>query len=128
MISLFDYIFYRIYKFSKEKGDFAPETNGSLLLSLIQSLTILDIMVLVRMIYDYPFPSKWALAPVAILIAVLNWYRYEKIMEIEELEKRWGGEDRTKRIRNGWFIGLYLAMSFLIPAVHGYLEHNLKVI
>lgn len=129
MLSLFDYIFYRIYGFFKEKGDGIPETAGSLLLSLVQFLTILDVMVLVKVIHDYPFPTtKYYFLPLLILLGVVNWLRYERNFDIEKLDNQWKNEDQKKKVRNGWFIGLYLLISFLIPAVYGYLSVNLKVI
>lgn len=115
----FDYIFYRLYKFSKDKGDNAPETNGSLLLSLMQLLTILNAMAFVRMIYYFTVPSKWTILPIAILIAVFNWYRYEQSIEVEELEKIWAGESKIKWIKNGWFIGLYFVLMFLLVILIG---------
>jgi len=126
--SLFDYIFYRIYGFFREKGDNVPETKGSLLLSLIQFLTILDVMVFVKVIYDYRFPTKYYFLPLLILLGVINWLRYERNFDIQKLDNQWRNEDREKRTRNGWLIGLYLLISFLIPAVYGYLKVNLKVI
>jgi len=69
---LFDYIFFRIYGFFKVRGDSAPETKGSLLLSLIQFLTILDVMILVKVIYDYPFPTKYYFLPLLILLGEIK--------------------------------------------------------
>lgn len=128
MISFFDYIFYRIYKFSKEKGDFAPETNGSLILSLIQFFTVLDIIVFIRLFYQFPLPDKLFVLPVIIGLGVLNWYRYERKIDIEQLACRWKDEEQSKRTRNGWLIGIYLVVALLIPAVYGYLHVNAKLI
>jgi len=125
---LFDYVFYRIYKFSKERGDSAPETNGILLLSLIQFLTILDLVVLIRIAYPFLLPGKIYIIPLVALIAIINWLRYERNFEMGQLDVQWENEEQKKKVRNGWFIGIYLVVSFLIPAVNGYLEHNLKVI
>lgn len=125
---LFDYIFYRIYGFFKERGDNVPDTKGSLLLSLIQFLTMLDIMVFVKIIHDYPFPTEYYFLPLLILLGVINWYRYEHDFDIENLDDQWKNEERGQRIRNGWLIGIYLLVSFLIPAVYGYLHVNLKLI
>lgn len=127
-LSLFDYIFYRIYGFFKEKGDNVPETKGSLLLSLMQFLTILDVMVFVKVIYDYPFPTKYYFLPLLILLGVINWFRYERDFDIDMLDKQWKDEVKEKRLRNGWLIGLYFLTSFLIPALYGYLHVNIKVL
>lgn len=126
--SFFDYIFYRIYKFSKERGDSAPETNGTLLLSLMQFLTLLDIIVFVRIAYPFPLPGKIYIIPLIALPAIINWLRYERNFDMEKLHLKWKDEDKTKKVRNGWLMGIYLVVSFLIPAIHGYLEHNLKAI
>lgn len=123
---LFDYIFFRIYGFFKVRGDSAPETKGSLLLSLIQFLTILDVMILVKVIYDYPFPTKYYFLPLLILLGVINWFRYERDFDTNTLDIQWKNEEKEKRLRNGWLIGLYFVMSFLIPALYGYLHVNLK--
>jgi hypothetical protein len=123
MISLFDYIFYRIYGFFKEKGDGIPETAGTLLLSLIQFFTILGIMVMVRMIYNYSFPANkyYFLLPL-ILLGVINWYRYEWNFDIGQFDVKWKDEEEKRKVRNGWLIGLYLLVSFLVPAVYGFLK------
>lgn len=127
--SFFDYIFYRVYKFFQVRGDNVPDTKGSLILSLIQFLTILDIMVIVQFFHDYPLPSKLGFfLPLLIIIGVINWYRYERNFDMEKLEDRWKNENQRQRVMRGWCIGLYLLTSFLIPAVYGYLKHNLKVI
>jgi hypothetical protein len=128
MMHFFDYIFYRIYKFSKAKGDNAPETNGSLLLSLMQFLSVIDIMIAVKIVHEYSFPPKFYFLIPLVLIAFLNWVRYERNFGIDKFDERWGNEDSFRRMRNGWFIGLYLVISFLIPVVYGYLHVNLKLI
>lgn len=127
-LSLFDYIYYRIFKFFKEKGDSVPEFSAVLVLSIVQSLTILDFVVLVRMLYPFPLPDKIIVLPVIVGIGVMNWYRYEHNLDIEKLAYRWDNENQKRKERNGWLIGSYLLISFLIPTVYGYLEHNLKLI
>lgn len=129
MLKLFDYIFLRVYQYFKEKGDNVPDTKGSLILSLIQLFTILDVMVFVNLIYDYAIPSKLGFfLPLMFVIGFINWYRYEKDFDLSELENRWKDEGQGKRITRGWLIGTYVALSFLIPAVYGYLKFNLKAI
>jgi hypothetical protein len=44
------------------------------------------------------------------------------------LEIRWKEEDQGKRVMRGWLISVYIIVSFLIPVMLGYLEHNLKAI
>lgn len=121
--SVFEYIFYRVYRFSKERGDRAPETKGSLALSAMQFLVMLDIVVFVRIFYPFPLPEKIYILPVVMLPAIINWLRYERNFDFERLELRWKNEDQKKKLRNGWLIGSGLVISFLIPVVGGYLEH-----
>ncbi|WP_040495650.1 hypothetical protein [Fulvivirga imtechensis] len=126
--SLFDYLFYRIYTFFREKGDNVPETKGTLILSLIQFFTLLDILVLIRLVYPFSLPHKYYVLPLIILIGFMNWYKYEKNLDLENFEEKWKDEDPERKVRDEWLIGGYLILSFLIPALHGILEHNLKVL
>jgi len=127
-LSLFEYIHYRVYRFFKEKGDNVPEFKGTMVLSLIQSFTIMDIMVGVKLIHDYPFPSKFWFLPLIIVAGIVNWYLYEREFDAEKIQSRWGNEPSTKRIKNGWLISLYLLVVLLIPPVYGYLHVNAKLI
>ena len=83
-------------------------------------------MILVKVIYDYPFPTKYYFLPLLILLGVINWFRYERDFDTNTLDIQWKNEEKEKRLRNGWLIGLYFVMSFLIPALYGYLHVNLK--
>ncbi len=123
---LFDYIFYRTYKFSKDRGDIAPSTNGTLLVSLMQFFTLLDIVVFVRMIFPFPLPTKILILPFLALPVIINWLRYERKFDPQKLDNRWRDEKRKNKTRNGVLIVTYLLISILIPVVHGYLELNLN--
>jgi len=126
--SLFGYIHYRVYYFFKAQGDNVPEFKGTMILTLLQLFTIVDIMVIVKIFHDYPFPNKFTLLPLLILNGIFNWYKYERNFDIQKIESRWKDESIIRRKRNGWLIGLYIAISFLIPALYGFLAINLKVI
>jgi uncharacterized membrane protein YhaH (DUF805 family) len=128
MISLFDYIFYRIYKFYIGQGSKLADSFASSLLSVMQCFAIIDIMVIVKIIHDYTFPSKLVFVLLFVVIGGVNWYRYERKIDIEQLSNQWKDEDQSKRRRNGWLIGLYLVVALLIPAVYGYLHVNAKLI
>jgi hypothetical protein len=80
-------------------------------------------MVIVKMIYDYPFPdNKYYFLPPLILLGVINWFRYERNFDISQFDIKWKDEEEKRKIKNGWLIGLYLLISFLIPAMYGYLK------
>ena len=122
---MFDYIFFRIYKFFLQKGDNAPETKGSLILSLIQFLTILDLIIVGTLIFNYTLPSsKYYFLPLGVLLGVVNWYRYEKKLDIEQLAEKWRNEDMKKSFRNGGLIVLYLLCSGAFPALYGMMTHG----
>lgn len=129
IIILFEYIHYRIYKFFHLRGDNISEFTATLLLSLMQGLTLLDIDVLVELLFGYTlFSSKFIILIPGVIFAGLNWYRYERNFDVGQLDAKWNYEERGKKVRNGWLIVLYLIISFLIPTVYGYIKHNLKVI
>jgi energy-coupling factor transporter transmembrane protein EcfT len=125
---LFGYIHYRVYLFFKEKGDNVPEFKGTLILSLIQCFTIIDVMVIIKTIRDYSFPSIVTFLPLLIVTGFVNWFLYERNFDAEKIERRWKHESPAQRIRNGWLIGVYIFVSFLVPVVYGYLKMNLQVI
>lgn len=125
MLKLFDYIYYRIYKFSKEKGDIAPETNGALILALMQFLTLLDLIIIGGILFNYSLPSsKYYFLPLGVLLGVINWYRYEKKLDIEQLVGKWENEDKKKSVLNGWLIVLYLLFFAAFPALYGMATHG----
>jgi hypothetical protein len=124
--SLFDYIFYRVYQFFKSKGDSVSETKGSLILSLIQFLTALDVMVVVKIVHDYALPNKYLFLLPLILLGVINWYIYERDFDIAPFDTRWKNEENGARRRKGWMM-LYLITAFLIPALYGYFKVNMNM-
>jgi energy-coupling factor transporter transmembrane protein EcfT len=128
MKSFFGYIHYRVYLLFKEKGDNVPEFKGTLILSLIQCFTIVDIMVMVKIVYDYPFPNKHFFLPLLIVVGFLNWYMYERNFDIKKLDCYWKNESPEVKARKGWLIASYILIAMLMPIVYGYLKVNLNVI
>jgi hypothetical protein len=128
MIKLFDYIFYRIYKFYIGQGNKLADSFASSLLTVMQCFAIIDIMVIVKIIRDYPFPNKLVFVLLFVVIGGFNWYRYERKIDLEQLTSQWKDEEQSKRTRNGWLIGIYLVVALLIPVVYGYLHVNAKLI
>jgi uncharacterized membrane protein YhaH (DUF805 family) len=126
--SLFDYTFYRIYKFYSGKGNSFADSFASSLLTVMQCFAIIDIMVIVKLIHDYTFPNKLVFVFLFLVVGGFNWYRYEKRVDIQKLDSQWKDEQQSTKVRNGWMIVLYLITALLIPAVFGYLRVNLKVI
>ena len=122
MQEFFDYIFYRIYTAAKSKGDTAAETNGTLLLSLLQFFTLLDLMVFLRLIFEFPLPPNGVFIAMLILIPIYNWFRYERTVNIQEFERKWDKENEKIKHRNRLLINIYMGSSFLIIFTYGLLK------
>lgn len=127
MARLFDYIFYRVYK-TYQKRDNNPEIYASGILSVIQFFTLLSFLAIIRMVYDFPIPNKYLILPLIVLLIGINWFRYERNLNIEELDSRWKEEDPTQTRKKGWLIILYVVVSILFPIMYGILKHNLNLI
>lgn len=126
-MKFYDYCFYRLSDYYKKKRDSAAEITGSILVSLIQFFTILDIFVILRWVWEFPMPEGinkyWAL-PIIITLPIINWFRYVKPKKYREFRKQWRQEDVSKRKMKGWLIVLYLAVSIVIPVATGFVKHN----
>ncbi|MDN4167082.1 hypothetical protein QWY31_16345 [Cytophagales bacterium LB-30] len=118
---LFQYIHYRFYDFFRDRGDDTPEFTATLVLSLLQFLTLIDIVFAIQLLYYFPLPSKLYFLPLLLGIPVLNWFRFEKSFDIVELDEKWRREKFKKRLINGWLILIYLLLVLLFPVVLGIL-------
>lgn len=128
MITVFDYIFYRISDFYKKKRDSVAEISGALIVSLLQFFSIIDILIFVRIFWEYSTPDNfskyWAL-PLCILLAIFNWIKYVKRNKYLEYRRKWKDEVDAKRIRKGISIVLYLIISLMIPILYGIIRQNI---
>jgi len=125
LIKIFDYFFFRVYSFFKERGDFAPDTKGSLILATAQFLFILNIFNIFELLFELEIMTgKYDVLPIIIVLGVINWYRYEKRMNIEELVNKWQGENKSRKIFNGWLIILYLIITFSTNLLHGMIKNG----
>ena len=128
MIQLFDYIFYRTVSFYKRKRDSAAITTGWGLNALLQSLLLLDLLILLRIIYEYPIPqnaNKYWMLPLLILFGLLNWYRYERKINYQDLRRKWKDEEHNQSKKGGRLIILYIVISLLIPILYGLIKQNI---
>jgi len=127
-MTVFDYIFYRTYMYYRRKREIAAESFASSVVSVFQCFLIIDSFVVVRVFYEYPFPSNfnkyWALVFI-IPIGIFNWKRYEKTLDRKHLRKRWNEEDKQQKIFYGRLIVTTLAILLLIPVMYGLIRHNI---
>lgn len=127
MIKLSDYIFFRLYRFyyrMKNSPDGYIMAAG--VLSLIQFLTFINVMFIVRAFYKFEVPRSEIFIPLIIIIMIFNWFRYEKDFDIKELERLWSNVEKKKRIIHDTFIGIYLFVSALIPIIDAIIIRHLK--
>jgi hypothetical protein len=128
-MNLFEYLFYRVYHFYKDKNDSTPIFMGCLVLSLICCLTILSFIMLVSC-----FGNKWAidggvLKSIMLLLAVplpFLWMIRYKNSELQlKIECQYQNESQNDKYRRGWFLSIYIIILLLIPISIGYMRHNL---
>lgn len=128
IMKFFNYTFYRVCDFYKKKKDSSAEFTSSLIVSLIQFFAIIDLLILIRVFWEYPIPahfSKYWFVPILILIPIINWYKYVKPKKYIAYRKLWKDEHFIKKRKNGWKIIFYLVFSILIPILYGWIRHNL---
>src|SRR5690606_4853360 len=118
---LFDYIFYRVYKFY-QKRDTTTAIYASGVLSVIQFFLLLSILAIVRLFVDFEIPHRFFVIPIILVILGLNWYKYEKKLDFKKFEIIWSNEQQLKRVRRGWFIVVVLSIVILFPIVIGILK------
>ena len=127
MVRLFDYVFYRVYKFY-QKRDSTPQIYASGVLSVMQFFLLLCIVAIIRLFFDFPIPPKYYIIPISVLLIGINWYRYERDFDFKELETLWAAETDDQKRQRGWLLVVSLISFILFPILVGILKHNLKVI
>lgn len=111
MIRLSDYFFYRIFIFFKNRNDSVANTSALSILSLVEFCTLLDIMTLAQIIFDFPNPPKqYALITIVILLS-LNLNRYQSKLMVEKISNQWANEKTDFNKRNDWLLAVYLIIS-----------------
>lgn len=123
-----DYVYYRVCDFYKIKKDSSAEFTGVLVISLIEIFFVLDLLVIIRIFWEYPisdnFSKYWGLLP-AILVAYINWKKYQEPRKYRVFRKIWKDEDPEKREVRGIGIVILIIVVFLIPLLYGFIKHNI---
>ncbi len=127
MKSLFDYIFYRVYRAYK-KRDAAPEIYATNVLSLMQFFAVAAVFIALQLFLDFPFPSTGFFAVIILSLLGINWYLYGFRVDVNKFENRWGTEEVDKRKIRGWLVVVSLIALIMFPIVLGILKHNLGLI
>lgn len=111
---LFDYIFYRVFKRAILTNGAAPAADGAIFVTLIQVLTIVDIMLVIKLVHPYDIPGLFYwFVPMIVIISSVNWIRYKDFRTFNENAKIWPHETKRVSRRNGLFIVVYFLFSSL---------------
>lgn len=122
-MKVFDYIFYRVYSAYSKKDD-TPWVYASAATSLLQLGFIVFILSLFTLFTDIETLEKKSVLPVILVVLVINWYRYEKKLDISTFEKLWRDEPKPVRKRNGYLIVFGMIFEVIWPFIVGFLRHS----
>lgn len=85
---LFDYIFYRVFKRAILRNGAAPAADGAIFVTLIQVLTIVDIMLVIKLVYPYDIPGLFYwFVPMIVIISSVNWIRYKDFRTLMKMPR-----------------------------------------
>jgi hypothetical protein len=127
MADIFDYIFYRVFKFY-QKRDGTPQIYASGVLSVIQFFVLLSALAAIRLFINFPIPQKYFVIPVIFVLIGVNWMRYERNLDFKKFEERWGNEEIERKKTRGWLIVISLILSISFPILIGVLKHNIGIL
>lgn len=124
---MFNYIYYRVYCVY-EKKDSMPHLYSILVLTLIQSVFLLDLNIVSSFFSTNKesfFPTGKVVMIVLFGIFLLCNVLFYKNEKIEKFRNKWNDESRSKRISRGLFIVILIIIVMSFPLVVGGLRHNL---
>jgi hypothetical protein len=70
------------------------------------------------------FDSPMGMIIPIIIINIVNFKRYDKIITFEMLEEKWNQESSKSRIKNGVLVILYMFFSTAFLIISGYILYN----
>ncbi|MEQ8364984.1 MAG: hypothetical protein RH948_19075 [Cyclobacteriaceae bacterium] len=106
-MKFFDYIFYRVHNAYSKKDD-TPWVYASAVVSLLQLGFVVAALSLFTLFTDIETLDKESVLPVILVVLALNWYRYERNLDISTFEKLWRDEPKPVRRRNGYLCLFHL--------------------
>jgi hypothetical protein len=114
---LFDYIFYRIAYFYDNRFNYeeSKELSGIAILNLFETFNFFIVLNYFRLdtkvsknIYVLSFILSY------IVLFILNYIRYIKIIKYNELEYKWDSEGGIGRLIKSFFIIFYFIITFVL--------------
>lgn len=126
LISLLDYIYYRVYFFYKKNKDSTPDWMAALVVSTIVGFSLLSLVSLLTVVFKITLSNIKSYGLLFyILILFFVWRKYVKNNLIEELSNRYSDEDTNQKTKRGGYIVAYLILVLSIPVLIGAMRHNL---
>ena len=126
--NLFDYMYYRIYKFYY-KWDKETGITALIAVSLFQTIILADlILIILKSIYSkweivpYSKHLKWGAAGLYIILNLINIKYFSG--KYGNFDKIWGKENSKTKRRRGWLIILLLTFPWIIIIYLGILNRN----
>jgi hypothetical protein len=114
---IFDYIFYRIAYFYEHRFDYgqSKELSGIAILTLFEIFNIFAIFNYFELKTEVNGKRYVLILTFAyVVLFVLNYLRYYKIVNYSKLEDRWEDEGTIGRHIKSLFILSYSALSFVL--------------
>lgn len=115
-MTFFNYIYYRVYSLYKNKWkDDAPKLYAVALVSLMQGFNLGIIFILGALFLgvELEFKRIYYLITFTILV-IFNGVWYNWFKTYEKLSLKWNYEIKTKKVRNGFLIVVYIIISFIL--------------
>ncbi len=118
-----DYIFYRICVLSKNNiEDLDYALNGFIAISFFECLNWATIGIIIDTIFKRNFfDSPISIIIPIIIINVINFNRYDKIVTFEVLEERWKNESIKVRYVRGIMVLTYMILTIVALVIAGYI-------
>ncbi|BEH00060.1 hypothetical protein BSYN_23240 [Bacteroides sedimenti] len=127
----FDYIYYRIYLAYSKTKDPDPWLYAINIVTVVQVFNfLLPPLCVIRISYsnyfnpNYDKLVKLCLVLLSGVLWIHNYYRYKK-KTYEYLFKIWVNENKITKRRNGYFVLLYILISFFAPIIYIFIKKNL---
>jgi hypothetical protein len=118
-MGIFDYVYYRAYAYYKIKRKaLFPGVFAVALLSAVQSLNWLLLFLYEwasgKSTADMEFIDTESALP-ALVILGLNYWRYTSGDSVfRKFHQKWKNEDPEKREKRGWYVLLYVILTFVL--------------
>ena len=115
---MFDYIYYSIaYLYGRKWGyEMEKENYGICVLSPFQLINVVSVLSFTRFSlkgFFWKFDPVFVYIGIGILIVVLNFIRYKKIVTYSKLSEKWDNEKGIKRIVKVVCVICYFILSIV---------------